>query len=162
MVINEEFRAVFKGKMTSAMFWCKREGDSLLIRKPNKFLPFLSKYVVVLSNIGQYLDKYEERILIDPNDGRTEIKIRFYNFDFDTFERDFSNGNVLMERTIDSLSVERDLLLQENQELKSYTRDTGNNDVMRRRIKDDHSFWTGLKPDYSFNQNKDDKGAKKK
>jgi hypothetical protein len=150
-MVNEIFKAVFLGKSTITIGSFRRDGHSLLAKTPNRFFPFF-QHKPVVSNISQHLSNYEERELVNFNDGRTGNTIRLYPFDIDTFTPYYPLMNVDVKREMESLRVERDYLYQKMIELKEMISVAGMDNLVKEQFKSDFDFFTGLRPGFSFNK----------
>jgi hypothetical protein len=151
--MKEEFRAVFMGKETFKSVWMRIDNETVFVRVPFKLFPFLSKYKPLMRNVSEKLRLYYEKKLLDNDFQRSESKVTIFPIDLDTFDEHELEVNREASRLIKDLQAKNDILSQENRDLKSLLEDNSNSDTFKRRTKDEYSFWTGLKPDFMFNQN---------
>lgn len=159
--MSEEFPAEFMGKDT--IFRCyiiiKDNGD--IFAKTPSWFPGLYKKRLLGGNLKTMMKMYQERFLLSLDDGRmSDLKVRVYPFDLDTFDPDFGQLNPSALRELESLRVERDFLFQAMNELKDIVKTAGMSDRIKDFTKREHEFYTGLRPPFVPMDKKDDKKRK--
>lgn len=157
-MVNDYFRGLFIGKSCVAIGSFRQDDKTLCAKTPSKWMPF-AKHKPILSNIHKHIDNYEERILVNFAEGRTDQKIRVYPFDIDTFEPYYPMMNSELKRTVESLSAERDYLFQRLMEMEEILRVAGMDNLVKEKFKQDYDYFTQLRPGFTFN--KPDGGKKK-
>jgi hypothetical protein len=149
----EEHRAIFLGRNTVFIAWTKIEGKQTFFKIPNKWVPFISKWQPVLSNVKRHMEmNYQERTLVDLNTGRTDEKVRIYHFDVDNFEAYYADMNPSNERLLRSLHAERDMLFAIVDGMDKLLKNGMDADRFMAHFKDQHDFYVNqIKPGYMFN-----------
>lgn len=148
----EEHRAIFLGRNTAFIAWVKMEGQQAFFKVPNKWFPFISTYRPVLSGVRKEMEmNYEERRLISLDEGRTDEVVRIYHFDVDTFERYYADANPAVQRLINSLTMERDILFQLMKEAEAYIKGMTSKELFMEHFKEQYDYYTNLKPGFMYN-----------
>ena len=150
MVKEDIFPAMFKGPKKIFFGWFKIEEDTVLVRKHNKWFPFKTNFVPLISNLKKHLKQYQERFLVDLNEGTSNDVVRCYSFDIDTFEPDFADIDRHSKLLIQSLEKERDYLYYYTKELENIISLSGNKDLIKTKFKEEHTFFTSLQPQFPF------------
>jgi hypothetical protein len=160
MVGGDVHRAVFIGIDTVSIGWIRIENDKVFLKSRSwwDFFGWFPKWIPVLNNVRQMLDQYEERQVLDIDEGRVEDDVRVYFYDLDRLTPYASRMNPVILRKVESLQSERDYLYQLALEVKSYFERAGSHDMFKEHFKREFDFFSNnLKPGWAFNKDDDDK-----
>lgn len=163
---GDTHRAVFIGEDTVSVTWMKVLNGRvfLQVRPWYDFFGIFPRWMPVLNNVQDILQQYEERHVLDTDEGRSPDRVRVYFFDLDTLRPYQSRMNPTILRRLENVSAERDYLYQRAMELQSYFERASMNDHFREGFKREFDFFVNqLRPGWTFNKDGDDKkGVDKK
>ena len=117
--------------------------------RKNRWFPWASKPVPILSGVKEYMDKYQERLIIDLRCGYREEKARIYFLDADSCTPFSSVMNPTQLLELEDAKAERDFLFNQRNKLKDILKQLGHDDLWRAMVKDEHDFYVNkMRPSF--------------
>lgn len=155
---KEEFKALFVGKSTGFLGTFKLQNGDLFI-KERSLNPFKNDdFTATHKFVNQKLENPHVVKLIDRDKGRTDEEVRVYFIDFDTFEKDYTNVNVEIQRELESLKTHNDYLFNTLQSLQSLIHRSGVKELLQDNFKKEYDFYTqSIRPPFIPNKDGDKK-----
>lgn len=150
MMASEAFKAIFIGFDTVTICWLKpvyNEKGLVCVhaRKSKGF--FGKRWVPLLNNFHKsLLNVYQERVLLTIEKGRTDTKVRIFDFDIDRLQPNMGRLPVGKLAELESAQVEAGYHKSVATSAKEFTEASGNSDLYRKRVKSDVDFHRGLNP----------------
>jgi len=138
---GEQKKAIFIGKDIVSIGNIIKKDNVIHFKKiPSK--PFIDKYVQIMGNIDKF--KFETKKLYDPLVGVTDNEIEIFWFDLKQQEYGY-NVPIEFKLEIKSLRVENQKLKLENETLRNKLFENGNEDLGRKKLKDDVKWTNEIK-----------------
>lgn len=157
---KEEFKAVWSGNGSFKSGLFKYDDGHLFIKKRRKFLFWLKEWVLIVGNVKDKIHDYELKHVLSMGTGRTDETVRMYPYDLDNLNAHWSNFNDDIKRRLTQLRIERNYYKKLFADMKKIVYSGGTTDMIKKRMHEEHKFYTGLRPSYvgaNVNNEKDKK-----